>query len=68
MFSCSVTRHLFLLFALLIFQAKRVGVNCIILPAENQKDYSDLPTFITDGLQVHFVDDYQDIYKIVFDS
>ena len=47
-------------------QAKRVGVNCIILPEENKKDYNDLPAFITEGLEVHFVSNYEDIYKIVF--
>lgn len=46
--------------------AKRSGVNCIILPEENKKDYTDLPSFITDGLEVHFVDHYSDVYKIVF--
>lgn len=51
-----------------MFQAKRVGVNCIILPAENQKDYSDLPSFITEGLEVHFVHHYSDVYKIAFGS
>ncbi|XP_058834754.1 lon protease homolog, mitochondrial isoform X2 [Topomyia yanbarensis] len=46
--------------------AKRSGVNCLILPEENKKDYTDLPKFITDGLEVHFVDQYSDVYKIVF--
>lgn len=46
--------------------AKRSGVNCIILPEENKKDYTDLPSFITDGLEVHFVDHYSDVYNIVF--
>ena len=52
--------------ASVVFQAKRVGVNCVILPSENRKDYSDLPSYITDGLEVHFVDHYRDIYDIVF--
>jgi Lon-like ATP-dependent protease len=47
-------------------QAKRVGVKCIILPEENKKDYNDLPSFITEGLEVHFVNQYEDVYKIVF--
>ena len=51
--------------ASVVFQAKRVGVNCVILPSENRKDYSDLPSYITDGLEVHFVDHYRDIYDIV---
>nr|CAD7568321.1 unnamed protein product [Timema californicum] len=45
--------------------AKRVGVNCIILPEENKKDYNDLPSYIKEGVEVHFVDNYQDIFKIV---
>ena len=49
-----------------VFQAKRVDVNCVILPSENRKDFSDLPSYITDGLEVHFVDHYRDIYDIVF--
>ncbi|KAF5289191.1 hypothetical protein FQR65_LT00077 [Abscondita terminalis] len=46
--------------------AKRSGVKCIILPEENKKDYNDLPQFITDGLEVHFVSNYDEIYKIAF--
>ncbi|KAM9461871.1 lon protease homolog, mitochondrial [Clarias gariepinus] len=46
--------------------AKRAGVNCIILPAENKKDFSDLAEYITEGLEVHFVEHYQEIYNIVF--
>ena len=48
------------------FQAKRAGVNCIILPVENKKDYSDLDNFITDGMEVHFVDHYSETFKIIF--
>uniref|UniRef100_A0A3Q3KK23 Lon protease homolog, mitochondrial n=1 Tax=Monopterus albus TaxID=43700 RepID=A0A3Q3KK23_MONAL len=46
--------------------ARRAGVTCIILPAENRKDYSDLADYITQGLEVHFVDHYSQIYPIVF--
>lgn len=46
--------------------AKRVGVNCIVLPAENKKDFSDLPEFITEGLEVHFADHYEDVFKVAF--
>jgi len=50
----------------LFTQAKRVGVKCVILPEENKKDYNDLPSYITEGLEVHFVNHYEDVYKIVF--
>ncbi|XP_035220038.1 lon protease homolog, mitochondrial-like [Stegodyphus dumicola] len=46
--------------------AKRVGVTCLIMPAENKKDFADLPKFITDGLEVHFAEHYSDVYKIMF--
>ncbi|XP_056427493.1 lon protease homolog, mitochondrial [Hyla sarda] len=46
--------------------AKRAGVTCIILPSENKKDYYDLAKFITEGLEVHFVEHYDEIYNIVF--
>ncbi|KAK9884405.1 hypothetical protein WA026_007251 [Henosepilachna vigintioctopunctata] len=46
--------------------AKRSGVKCIILPDENKKDFNDLPKFITEGLEVHFVKQFEEIYQIVF--
>ncbi|XP_065352097.1 lon protease homolog, mitochondrial isoform X1 [Cloeon dipterum] len=46
--------------------AKRVGVKCIIIPEENKKDFEDLPKFIADGLEVHFVKHYSQVYDIVF--
>ncbi|CAG5114668.1 unnamed protein product [Candidula unifasciata] len=46
--------------------AKRVGITALILPAENKKDFSDLPSFISDGLDVHFVDHYEDVFKLAF--
>ncbi|KAK6468251.1 lon protease-like protein [Huso huso] len=46
--------------------ARRAGVTCILLPAENQKDFSDLPDFITEGLEVHFVEHYSETFNIIF--
>ncbi|XP_070604039.1 lon protease homolog, mitochondrial [Erythrolamprus reginae] len=46
--------------------AKRAGVSCIVLPSENKKDYCDLADFITEGLEVHFVEHYKEIFDIVF--
>lgn len=49
-----------------IIAAKRVGVDCVVLPAENRKDFDDLAPFITEGLEAHFVSHYREIYPIVF--
>uniref|UniRef100_A0A8C4JD40 Lon protease homolog, mitochondrial n=1 Tax=Dromaius novaehollandiae TaxID=8790 RepID=A0A8C4JD40_DRONO len=46
--------------------AKRAGVTCIILPSENKKDYYDLAGFITEGLEVHFVEHYKEVFDIAF--
>lgn len=47
-------------------KAKRVGVNCVILPEENKRDYNDLPKYITDGLEVHFATTFEDVYRVCF--
>lgn len=47
--------------------AKRSNVKTIILPDENKKDFDDLPSYITEGLEVHFVSNYSEIYDLVFD-
>ena len=46
--------------------AKRADVNCLILPAVNKRDFDDLPDFIREGLEVHFVTDYSEVFDIVF--
>uniref|UniRef100_A0A8C2V594 Lon protease homolog, mitochondrial n=3 Tax=Chinchilla lanigera TaxID=34839 RepID=A0A8C2V594_CHILA len=46
--------------------AKRAGVTCIVLPEENKKDFYDLADFITEGLEVHFVEHYTQVFDIAF--
>lgn len=46
--------------------AKRAGIKTIILPEDNRKDYMDLPDFITQGMEVHFVDHYDNIFTMIF--
>ena len=35
----------------------------ILFPLENKKDYDKLGNDIKDGLEVHFVNTYHDVYK-----
>jgi ATP-dependent Lon protease len=51
-----------------LIAAKRANIMEIILPEAVRKDYIELPKFIKDGLKVHFVKHYRDVYKIVFSS
>lgn len=58
-------------FSIILFvnvQAKRSGVNCIVLPEENKKDFTELPAYITDGLEIHYASVYDDVFKIAFGS
>ena len=50
-----------------LIAAKRSGVKTVILPAENRKDFDELADFIKEGLHVHFVNHYEDVFKVAFD-
>ena len=38
----------------------------LILPEANKRDYDDLPLFIREDLEVHFVQHYSQVYEILF--
>eukprot|EP00505_MAST-04D_sp_SCG-Rhode-Island_P002754 Stramenopile-MAST_4_protein_2754 len=46
--------------------ARRAGVNCLILPADNKKDFEDLPEYIQEDLEVHFCEEYDEVFDIAF--
>lgn len=48
-----------------VLAAKRAGVDCIIVPGENRKDIADLPQYIVDGLEVHYVDRFEQVAELV---
>lgn len=47
--------------------AKRLGVKTIILPEENRKDFTALASYIRQGLNVHFVSNYSEVSKLIFE-
>lgn len=49
-----------------IIAAQRAGMKLVILPASNKRDFDDVPDFIRKELTVHFVDNYREVYDIVF--
>ena len=51
-----------------VLAAKRAGVDTVILPADNRKDFDDLPDLVKQDVAVHFVETYDDVYKIAFSS
>ena len=46
--------------------ARRVGIKELIFPAENQKDFDELPDYIKEGLEVHFVRHFEEVLKIAY--
>ncbi len=46
--------------------AKRSGVKTIIFPASNKSDWDELPGYLKENLEPHFVSWYDEIFKIVF--
>lgn len=46
--------------------ARRSGLKTLIFPEDNRKDYEELPDYLTEGLSVHFVKIFSDVYKLAF--
>ncbi len=46
--------------------AKRAKLKRIIFPFENKKDFEELPDYIRSGLDVHFVNYFDEVLELVF--
>ena len=46
--------------------AKRSGLKTVIFPKDNQRDIEELPEYVRKGIDIHFVDHYDEIFKIAF--
>ncbi len=46
--------------------ARRSLIKVIIIPKDNAKDVDELPEYIKSGLQIHFVEHYDQVFKIAF--
>ena len=46
--------------------ARRVGINELIFPKENKKDFDELPEYIKKGMKAHFVDYFDEVLSIAF--
>ncbi|KAK9059591.1 hypothetical protein SSX86_020295 [Deinandra increscens subsp. villosa] len=47
--------------------ARRSGVKTIIFPLANKRDFDELAANVKEGLDVHFVDDYNQIFDLAFE-
>lgn len=49
-----------------LIAARRSGLFVLIFPKDNLRDYDELPDYLKKGLEVHFVDHFDEIYRIAF--
>lgn len=50
-----------------LIAAKRSRLTTLIFPAENQRDFDELPDYLKEGIEVHFVDHYDEVFDIAFE-
>lgn len=48
--------------------ARRSGVKTIIFPLANKRDFDELAPNVKEGLDVHFVDEYDQIFNLAFET
>jgi ATP-dependent Lon protease len=46
--------------------ASREGIRKLIFPKANERDVKDLPDYIKEGITFYFVEEYSDVFKILF--
>jgi len=51
-----------------IIAARRAKIFELILPYANRADYEELPDYLQDGLIVHFVRSFREVFDVVFDA
>lgn len=49
-----------------LIAARRSGIKEIIFPKENGRDLDEIPEYLKKGINIHFVDKYDDVFKIAF--
>lgn len=48
--------------------AKRAGIKNVIFPKDNLRDIDELPAYIKKGVNIHFVNHFDEVFKIAFPS
>ena len=49
-----------------LIAARRSGLKTLIFPKENKRDFDELPAYIKKGLEFHFVDHYDEVFRVAF--
>lgn len=49
-----------------VIAARRSGAKVLIFPKDNKRDFDELPKHVRKGIEVHFVDNYDEVYRVAF--
>ena len=49
-----------------IIAAKRSGAKILIFPKDNRRDYDELPAYVNKGVEMHFVQSFEQAYHVAF--
>ncbi len=50
-----------------IIAARRLGLDEVLLPEANRIDAEELPEHITEGIEIYYAENYDDVFAILFD-
>jgi endopeptidase La len=51
-----------------VIAARREGITTLLLPRSNEADYVELKEYLRAGLTAHFVDHFDDVYRLAFEE
>jgi ATP-dependent Lon protease len=49
-----------------LIAARRSKLKTLIFPQDNLRDFEELPDYLKEGIDVHFVDHYDEVYELAF--
>ena len=49
-----------------VIAARRAGLTTLLFPDDNRKDFEEIPDYLKEGLEIHFVKTFKDVYKVAF--
>ena len=51
-----------------LLAARRSGILTVILPEINKKDLTEIPSYVTDGMTLHWVSDVEQVFELALQS
>lgn len=49
-----------------VIAARRSKLKTLLFPKDNQRDFDELPAYIKKGFTVHFIDHYEEVFRVAF--